>query len=342
MKLRPLLLAVLCGPIAFAFTGCTTTGSGGPAGGGADVGERGPVYPGIASYIAVDANAGHVALAHAANQRRPVASLTKIATTIVVLDYLRNAGLDAGELMTVPPQVTLLGNPGPAGLQPGDRLSVRDGISAAMISSDNYAAETLAVHIGSKMNAAGMGSNPMSAFLRQMNALAGTLNLRDTKFANAHGLDSQGQRGYSTAADIARLTIHALDVPGFTFYCSQPSRRISIDRMGQATGVTLRTTNDLLFKGGIDGVKTGTTNLAGQCLVISAPKTATVVKQADGSTSVTPHRLVVVTLGATDRFSQAWQLLTDGWDAYFKWRTAGSPPTPGASLNLQPAFPSAR
>ena len=102
-------------------------------------------------------------------------------------------------------------------------------------------------------------------------------------------------------------------------------------------GVTISTTNELLFRGGIDGVKTGTTTLAGQCLIISAPRPATVVKNPDGSTSVTPNRLVVVVLGATSRFGQAWQLLNDGWAAYFRWREAGSPSAPGSSLGVTAA-----
>jgi D-alanyl-D-alanine carboxypeptidase (penicillin-binding protein 5/6) len=331
MKHRALLHSAVCGLLACMVTGCSGTGTG-VGSGGANVAAAGPLYPGIGSYIVVDAYERHVVLAHGADQKRPVASLTKIATAIVVLDFLRNAGLDAGEMMTVPPQVQLLGNPGPAGLQPGDRLSIRDGLYAAMISSDNYAAETLAAHVGGRMAAAGASSNPMTAFLRQMNALAAKVGLRSTKFANAHGLDLGRQRGHSTAADVARLTIHALGVPGFTFYCSQPSRRITVTRAGQALGVPLKNTNELLFRGGIDGVKTGTTALAGQCLVISAPKPPTVVKQPDGSTAVTPHRLVVVVLGATQRFPQASQLLDDGWAAYFRWRSAGSPPSPGSSL----------
>ena len=337
MKLRPLLLSALGGLTAFAFTGCAgLMGTGvGPA--APHISEIGPVYPGIESYIAVDSHDGHVALSHGAQLRRPVASLTKIATAVVVLDYLRTSNQDAGEMMTVPPQVQLLGNPGPAGLQPGDRLSIRDGLYAAMIASDNYAAETLAAHIGGKLMLSSGGSNPMSAFLRRMNALASEIGLNDTRFANAHGLDIEGQRGYSTAADIARLTIHALKVPGFSFYCSQPSRRININRMGQSLNVSISTTNELLFKGGIDGVKTGTTALAGQCLVITAPKPPTVVKRPDGSTLVTAHRMVVVTLGATDRFRQAWQLLSDGWSAYFRWREDGSPTPAGTSLNAAPA-----
>jgi D-alanyl-D-alanine carboxypeptidase (penicillin-binding protein 5/6) len=293
----------------------------------------GPVHQGIGSYVVMDTHDKHVVLAFAANQRRPVASLTKIATAVVVLDFIRNANVDPGELMTVPQQVQLLGGPGSAGLQPGDRISIRDGLYAAMISSDNYAAETLAAHIGQKMMAQGVGSNPMSAFLSQMNALASKLGLRDTRFANAHGLDLQ--RGYSTAADMAHLTIHALSVPGFSFYCSQPARRLTIVRNGQSQSVPISTTNELLFKGGIDGVKTGTTNLAGQCLIISAPKPSTVVKLPDNSTQVTQHRLLVVELAATDRFPQAWQLLNQGWTAYFQWRAASSS-APAAPPNTVP------
>lgn len=331
MKIRPLLLfTAVCG--LSCFSGCTTTGTVGADNSG--IPETGPVYPGIASYLVMDTHDQHVALAHAANQRRPIASLTKIATAVVVLDFLRNAGLDAGELMTVPQQVLLLGGQGPAGLQPGDQLSIRDGLYAAMIASDNYAAETLAVHIGQKMVQQGLSSNPMSAFLTQMNGLASKVGLRNTRFANAHGLDIQ--RGYSTAADLAKLTIHALSVPGFSFYCSQPGRRLTIIRAGQAQGVSIKTTNDLLFKGGIDGVKTGTTDLAGQCLIITAPKPSTVVNRPDGSTLVYQNRLVVVTLGATERFGQAWQLLNDGWTAHLNWRAAGSP-GPGTQPNTAPA-----
>lgn len=331
MKFR--LLSALCA-LPLLLTSCFTTGST-TGGGTAYVGEVGPVYAGIGSYIAVDAFSGHVALAHAANQRRPVASLTKIGTALAALEYLSQTGGDAGELMTVPPQVTLLGGPGPAVLQPGDRISIRDGLYAAMISSDNYAAETVAAHIGGKLT--GGAGNPMSAFLSRMNAIAGRAGLRDTRFANAHGLDLDGQRSYSTAADMARLTIYALNVPGFTFYSGQPSRRITINRAGGLLGVTLRTTNDLLFRGSIDGVKTGTTVLAGQCLIISAPRPSTVVKNPDGSTAVTQHRLVVVTLGAADRFPQSWQLFNDAWPAYFRWREAGLPSPPGQTLSLPPA-----
>ncbi len=320
MKLRTLTLFLpLSAAVAAIFSSCA--GMGGTRTGPINyIADMGPVYPGIASYVVMDAYDQHAVLAYRANQRRPVASLTKIATAVVALDILNSGGIDAGEMMTVPPQVTLLGGPGPATLQPGDRLSVRDGLYAAMVGSDNYAAETVAFHLGQTLMASGIGSNPMAAFVAQMNALCSKVGLGNTRFANAPGLDLRGRSGYSTAADMAKLTAHALEVPGFSFYCSQPNRRIAIDRAGTRLGVGIRNTNELLGRGSIDGVKTGTTQAAGECLIITSPRPSTVVKRPDGSTVVTQHRLIVVVLGTTERFGRAWQLLNDGWAGYFQWR----------------------
>jgi serine-type D-Ala-D-Ala carboxypeptidase (penicillin-binding protein 5/6) len=326
--LRFLQTSASAGIFVSLFTSCT-----GPAGvSSAGVGEIGPPIGGIAAYVVADAHDGHVVLARAADQRRPVASLTKIATAVAVLDFIRNSGLDAGTMMTVPPQVQMLGAPGVAGLQPGDAISIRDALYAAMSASDNYAAETLAAFIGARLSSVGLGSNPMGAFVSQMNGLANRVGCRNTRFSNAHGLELEGQKGYSTAADVARLSIHAMSVPGFSYYCSQPSRAISFSRGGQRISVTLRNTNELLGRGRIDGIKTGTTALAGACLALTESRPATVNKQPDGSTVVIPHRLVVVELGAGDRFGQGLGLLQQGWGAYNQWRASGSLPVAGASL----------
>ena len=65
--MKRLLFSALCAFPAL-FTSCVGTGTTGGGGGGSTyIGEEGPVYPGITSYIAVDAYSGHVPLAHAAN-----------------------------------------------------------------------------------------------------------------------------------------------------------------------------------------------------------------------------------------------------------------------------------
>ena len=318
------------------FTSCVAlqAGSTGPHG----VASIGPVYPGTASYIVADANDGRVLLSYQPDQKRSIASITKIATTVVVLDFIRSSGGSAEEIMTVPASVGALGVPSPLGLQPGDGLSVRDGLYAAMMASDNFAAETLGTHFGARLSQAGLGGVPLQAFVSQMNGLRAKLGLTNTKFANPHGLDLPGASGYSCASDIARLLNQAITTPGFTFYSSQKERRMTFLRNGSAQSLTVRNTNEIIGRNRIDAGKTGTTNLAGPCLAITAGKPATVIKRGDGSTLVIPHRLTVVVLGAPDRFNAASRLLADGWSRYDGWRAAGSPAgSAGEYLGAAPA-----
>jgi D-alanyl-D-alanine carboxypeptidase len=121
------------------------------------------------------------------------------------------------------------------------------------------------------------------------------------------------------------LLNQALTTPGFTFYTSQKERRIAFLRNGMAQSLSVRNTNEIIGRNRIDAGKTGTTNLAGPCLAVTAPKPATVVKRSDGSTLVIPHRLTVVVLGAPDRFNATTRLLSEGWSRYDGWRAAGSP-----------------
>jgi D-alanyl-D-alanine carboxypeptidase (penicillin-binding protein 5/6) len=118
--------------------------------------------------------------------------------------------------------------------------------------------------------------------------------------------------------------MHALSKGSFNFFVNQKQRKISYrSSSGQSRSFVVRNTNEILGQQRIDGIKTGTTNLAGPCLVITAPRPATVTKQADGTTIVIPHRLVVVELGAQDRFPMGLQLLQQGWAAYDGWQASG-------------------
>lgn len=336
MTPRNFLCLALTSAAGFLFPSCSglTSAMTGPHA----VSNVGPVYPGIGAYVVAETSENKVLLSYQPDQRRSVASLTKIATAVVVLDFLRSSKGSPDEMMTVPPSAAMLGVPSSIGLQPGDGLSVRDALYACMMASDNFAAETLGTHFGIKLAQAGMGGTPLQAFVNQMNGLKGRLALINTIFANPHGLDVPNAAGYSCASDIARLFGHAITIPGFTYYSSQTQRRISYVRNGATGSLIVRNTNEIIGKNRIDAGKTGTTNLAGPCLVVTAPKPATVVKRADGSTLVIPHRLIVVTLGASDRFGSTTRLLNDGWRAYEGWRAAGSPAGPATEyLDAPPA-----
>ena len=267
------------------------------------------------SYIAIDVNTGNVLLEKASQSRVPVASLTKIATATVVLDWLSASRASSNQSVVVPPSVTGIRGANRMNLVPGDRITIRDALTAALLGSDNASAETLAHHVGMDLlNRQGRGGNPVSLFVSQLNALASRQGMSNTRFTNAHGLDSG--RGYSSAGDIAKLAGYALKVKGFQFYVSQKSRNVSFTRNGTRRTFRIRNTNKLLGRNGIDGVKTGATRQAGPCLVLSASRKSTVTKLADGRTMVRPHRIVAVVLGAEDRFRSGQQLLSAAWQRY--------------------------
>jgi D-alanyl-D-alanine carboxypeptidase (penicillin-binding protein 5/6) len=319
--MKPLLTT--CALSVIAISSFFGTSCQGLVAGGSGVPELGPVYPGVVSYVVCDTHDKKVVLSHNANQPRPVASLTKIATAVVVLDTIAATRGSLDETLVVPTTVQMLGTSA-LGLQPGDEMSIRDAMHCALIGSDNFAAEALAEHTGRKiLQMTGQGGSPTGAFVTQMNALASNLGMKSTRFVNPHGLELGGSAGMSTAADMARLTMHAINKGDFNFFVGQTSRKVSYRSGGVAKSFIVKNTNELLGKDRIDGVKTGTTNAAGPCLIISAPRPATVVKQADGSTLVVPHRLVVVELGASDRFNQAQQLLQQGWASYDAWQAGG-------------------
>jgi D-alanyl-D-alanine carboxypeptidase (penicillin-binding protein 5/6) len=280
----------------------------------------------IGAYLVVDAHSKKVLMAAQATKRRPVASLTKIATVCVVLDWADATQADLGQLAQVPPSAAGL-QPNPFGFQPGDTISLRNAMCCAMMGSDNIAAETLAWHVGADlMRRTGKGRDPLSVFVKQMNALADRLAMDDTRFLNPHGLDTSRPAPYSTAADLARLTLYALQKPTFAFYTSQPERKVAFFKGGtERQTFLLKNTNELVGRNGIDGVKTGTTARAGECLILTASKKSTVVKIAEDNHQVFPRRLVAVLLAAHDRFRQGASLLDQGWSRHEQWSAAGRP-----------------
>jgi D-alanyl-D-alanine carboxypeptidase (penicillin-binding protein 5/6) len=164
---------------------------------------------------------------------------------------------------------------------------------------------------------------PVDAFVTQMNALAKQLNMQRTRFVNPHGIDYKVRpEPYSTAEDMARVTRYAMSKASFRFYVSQRERQISFDRAGQRLNYMLRNTNELLGKMGIDGVKTGTSARAGQCLILYANRESEVVRQGQMET-VYPRHLMVVLLGSANRFNEGAALLQRGWQLYDQWAAAG-------------------
>jgi D-alanyl-D-alanine carboxypeptidase len=278
------------------------------------------------AYVIIDAQTGFVLEQVDARDKRQVGSLTKVATAMVVLDWAEKRGGDLNQFATIPPEAFVGTGENLIGFQPGDRITLRDLLYAALVQSDNVAAYTLANQVGVALQTvvptAGNGG-PVAVFVGQMNFLAKSLLMERTRFVNPHGIDT-GERSmpFSTASDLARLSRYAMNKPAFRFYVSQKERQISFDRGGQKKAYMLRNTNELLGANGVDGVKTGKTARAGDCLILSAHREAEVQKDGE-HTKVTPRSLIIVMLGSANRFTEGGQLLARGWQLYDQWAAGG-------------------
>jgi D-alanyl-D-alanine carboxypeptidase (penicillin-binding protein 5/6) len=261
------------------------------------------------SVIVADHESGHILIERDADTPRQVASLTKIATTVVALEWIAESRGDLNQIVTITPEA-VSGGVNPLKLRAGDQLTLATAIRAAMMASDNTCAYALAVALGSQMQP---GSNPAasaSVFVEKMNALAARLGMERTHFVNPHGLDGGKTDAFSTAADIARLAIHACDHPDFLTYCREKEYQTTIRRDGADMPLTITNTNELAGSRGIDGMKTGTTTLSGPCLVATATREG--------------RRLIVVVLKAEDRFRETVLLLDKAWPALEKWHAEGA------------------
>ena len=278
-----------------------------------------------AAYAIADQTTGHILESENAQKKLQIGSLAKIATAMVVLDWAEAKGVDLNQTATVPQFTAKLDSGSGLGLRPGDTCSLRDLLYAALLQSDNVAAETLANHVGRDV-AGGRNELPAAGnFVAQMNALARRLGMTRTRFLNAHGLDTlERSLPYSTAEDLVKLTGYAMSNAAFRFYVSQAERKITITTAAGESGYLLRNTNELLGTRSIDGVKTGTTRRAGPCLILSAARPPETRHEGE-TVHITPRRLNVVALGAPDRFNFTARLLDKGWSLYDAWASAGRP-----------------
>ncbi len=284
------------------------------------------------SYIVVDNQTGFILASSARDEKLQVASLTKVATATVVLDWAQLTKAELGQMVTITAQALRSSGANPVGLMEGDSVSLRDLLYCALMASDNVAATALAQHVGSRLPN-NQGLDPIGNFVTHMNALARTLGMKRTLFLNPSGLDNipDGALPYSTASDLARLTRYAYSEADFPYYVSQKSRVVHVFRAGVDTPVELQNTNELLDQEGIDGVKTGRTSRAGDCLILSAEQKPEVKREAE-KVFVTPRRVIVVLLGSRDRFPEGSALIRQGWGLYGKWAAEGRKVNSGKTL----------
>lgn len=238
-----------------------------------------------ASALLIDLKSGLALYEKAAAEARPPASTAKIMTALVVIDQVP---LDDVVVVSQAAAST----PGSRmGLNAGDRLTVLELLYGLLLPSGNDAAVALAEHV----------AGTQADFVELMNARASAMGLSSTNFVNAHGLDAAGQ--VTSATDLAAMARAALE--------DQTIAEIVAVRSITIGGRQLQNTNELLGTyEGANGVKTGTTDEAGECLVASVTRR--------GRTTL------LVELGSTDRFGDAQKLLDYAAEA-FVWHSAELP-----------------
>jgi D-alanyl-D-alanine carboxypeptidase (penicillin-binding protein 5/6) len=192
------------------------------------------------------------------NTQRPIASITKVMTALVVL---RSGGLN--RTITIPQAVVSYVDQygaSSAGLHPGDKLTVGQLLNAMLLPSGADAAYALAATYGPGIH----------AFVAKMNALAGLLGMSRTHFTNFDGLPYPYHAAdYSTAADLLKLGRTAMASPAFRAVVS--TRRYHLSAGSGHHAYTWYNTNPLLgrYPGAI-GIKTGWTPYSGHCLLFEA------------------------------------------------------------------------
>lgn len=279
------------------------------------------------AHLVVDTRTGKILEGRNYTDKLPVASLTKIVTACVVLDWTTARNSDINSLMRVPAEAFVEAGANPLGLQAGDLISIRDGLSSALMASDNIAAYTLANHIGTEMwqMDGGKARSGVDFFVSQMNLLAEARGMSRSKFVNPDGYDGGRDKGFSTAADMVRITAYAIKKPSFNFIVGQKQRDISFQRGTEKLAFRVYNTNTLLEQFGVDGVKTGRTNRAGDCLITSVRKPDRIELLPGNRQLRTPYHLIIVVLDSSDRFRETTNLIARGWGKYDSWLAAGLP-----------------
>lgn len=219
------------------------------------------------------------------------ASITKVATAMVVLE---KADLD--DVVAVPRQAC--GIEGSSlGLRPNQKYKVKDLLEAMLLISANDAAEALAIHVGGTRR----------DFMAVVNRRLEDLGLLNTHFLNPHGISKLGH--YSTAYDLALLGKWALGDDRFARWVG--SKTSTINELSEDRELQLANTNKLLWTyPGAEGIKTGTTQVAGNCLLAAA-------KRGE-------MRLIAVVLKSRDRWGDATRLLDWGFENFRLERPASA------------------
>lgn len=237
-----------------------------------------------ASMITTEAGSGRVLYEKNADSRRPMASTTKIATAITVIDNVPDL-----EKTVVIPDCAVGVEGSSIYLSKGETASIRDLLYGLMLQSGNDCAVALAVTT----------AGSVEKFAALMNETARKCGANDTNFVTPHGLHDDNH--YTTARDLSKISAYAMKNATFREIVS--SKRHTMPWAGHDCDRVILNKNKILttFDGG-DGIKTGYTKKAGRCLVASATR--------DGMT------IISVVLDCGPMFEECRNLMEKAFEEY--------------------------
>ncbi len=240
--------------------------------------------------IMIEATTGEILYNQNANEKHSVASLTKMMSLIIFLEFVESGGMTYDEIVTVSETAKGIGGT-QLWLETGEQISVNDLLKGIVMASANDAAVALAERV----------AGTEEAFVNQMNKKVKELGLKNTNFKNCTGFDEEGH--YSTAYDMAIIAKELLNHEDIFKFSSVYESYIRENTVNKTWIVN---TNKLVrFYEGADGLKTGWTEEAGSCMAATA-------KRND-------LRLITVTLGygdTTTRNAETMELLNYGFNQY--------------------------
>lgn len=247
--------------------------------------EQAGYFYGVNSVLVGDATTGELYYGYQSEAPYPIASTSKLMTCLLVMDAISAGQITLEEQVVVSDAAQMLSASadGVIPLEAGEQITVRELLLGALLPSSNECALCLAESVA--------GSE--EAFVGMMNQKALDLGLSQAIFFNCHGLPSYTEepvpakrQNRMSAEDMFRLVSYLMKVyPQVTDITSRKEATL------ESLDLEVRNTNPLLHNlPGVTGLKTGTTNKAGACLVTS-------LAADDG---IMEHDLVVIVLGAED------------------------------------------
>ena len=246
--------------------------------------------PNAKSAILMDAASGTILYTKSENEKLPPASMTKIASMLLIMEAIDDGKLNLDDTVTISEEASKMGG-SQIFIEAGENYTVHNLLKGVAIASGNDAVVALAEKVA--------GST--GAFVDMMNKKAREIGATNTHFVNPHGLDASNH--YSTAHDMALFAKELLKHEKILEYTSIYEEYLE---KNDGTKTWLVNTNKLVrFYEGVDGLKTGYTSSAGYCLTATAKKNN--------------FRLISVVMGedtTENRSSDTVKLLNYGFNTY--------------------------